>query len=497
MPVHPGRPMKTFLLAVSLLLNAGFVTVFALRPTRVPPAFRDYFTFGSGPADAASTGTKRPAGAPVGKAATAHAKLWATLSSDDLATLAARLRAAGFPIYTIRAILQNAVNARYAARMRELAQNDPNAPFWKATNSLGMDPKRLAEYMQLANERSRVMRDLLGNYLYHDSGTLSTAEARQYGGLPQAKIDQLERINQDYSELNNQVRAAMNGITLPEDREKLALLEREKRADLAALLTPEELADYDMRNSPVTARLRPTFDLFKVTEDEFRSIYTIQQAYSDRVDLNGTTFGALTPDERSTFMQQRTAAQKELDAQMHAALGDARYAEFVRDGDRDFQQLNRLAEQQNLPAQVAIDAYNLRDGLSQESNRIFNDASLDYDQKRAALQSLAQNTRTQLVATLGPAASATYLRTADRWLTSVERGGAITFTSTGGTSIRGLPNPNAPRPVAGGTSTIIGTAAGGIITSGDGVFYLGGGTTGSGPTIITAPAPVTAPAPTR
>ena len=125
------------------------------------------------------------------------------------------------------------------------------------------------------------------------------------------------------------------------------------------------------------------------------------------------------------LMRQRTAAQKELDAQMQAALGDTRYAEFTRASDREFQQLNRLAEQANLPVQAAVDAYNLRDRLSQESNRIFNDTTLSYDQKLTSLQSLAQNTRAQLIATLGPTAGDAYLKSAGNWLTTVEHGAAV------------------------------------------------------------------------
>jgi hypothetical protein len=489
--------MKPLLIAVSLLVNVALVAAFAVRPALVPSAFRDYFTFGAGSGndDAAARATTAKSKAAPRPSAAERPKLWTALHTEDLAALVARLRAAGFPIYTIRAIVQNELNSRYDARMRALSQSDPDAPFWKSTASLGMDAKRMAEYSQLSSERSKLMRELLGNYLYHDSGTLSTAEVRRYGSLPQSKIDQLERINADYSDLTNQVRAAMNGITLPEDREKLALLEREKRADLVALLTPDELADYDMRNSPVTARLRQTFDLFKVTEDEFRAIYAIQQAYSDRIDLNATTFPTMTPEQRNNFMQQRTAAQKELDAQMQAALGDARYAEFVRASDREFQQLNRLAEQANLPAQAAVQAYNLRDQLSQESNRIFNDTTLSYDQKLSSLQSLAQNTRAQLIATLGPVAGETYVKSAN-WLANVERGAAVTFSGTS-TSIRGLPNPNASTRVSGSVGGGIGGAfylgdSGGVIATGTGggvITTSGGGggaviTTSSGGTLI-------------
>jgi hypothetical protein len=231
-----------------------------------------------------------------------------------------------------------------------------------------------------------------------------------------------------------------------------------------------------MRSSPITSRLRSALALFPVTEDEFRAIYQVQQAYSSRLELTESIV-ALPIAERNAFLEQRTTVQKELDAAMKTLLGDQRYAEFVRASDREYQQLNKLAERENLPTQAAVQAYDLRSQLSQESNRILNDASLAYDQKLAAFRLLAQNTRSQLIATLGSTAGEAYVKNAN-WLTQVERGASVTFSPTGGTSIRGLPNPNAPgRQIgdvnAGGTITISGGATGsGVIQLGSGVIQM-------------------------
>lgn len=427
--------MKTLLIAVSLAANLA-LAVFAFQPSLAPPAFRDFFRRGSGPAEGAARPSSPSGTKTAAKVATTPPKLWATLQSDDLPGLVDRLRAAGFPIWAIRAVIQAQVDARYLARLRELTQPDPDAPFWKSTPSMGMDPKRMAEYLRLSSERSKLLRDLLGNFALRDDGDVTSAQRRRYGDLPSAKIDSIQRVDQDYSEMTAQVRAAMNGITLPADREKLALLDKEKHADLAEILTPQELEDYDMRNSLVTARLRPALAFFNATEDEFHTIYKIQQAFADQ--LYPTT---------PVMAQQRTAAAQEVADQLKAALGDQRYADFERSSDRDYQQLAQLEQSENLPTGTAVQAYNLRDSLSQESNRIFNDATLNVDQKRAALQSLAQSTRTQLLATLGPTAGDAYIRTANSWLGSVERGGAVTFSATT-TQFRSLP-PARPPAVTG------------------------------------------------
>jgi len=79
---------------------------------------------------------------------------------------------------------------------------------------------------------------------------------------------------------------------------------------------------------------------------------------------------------------------------------------------------------------AAVQAYDLRNGVAEQSQQIYADRNLTTDQKRAALQTLANNTKAQIVSTLGPTVGESYLRTA-RWLTSVENGGSVTFGPDG------------------------------------------------------------------
>lgn len=386
---------------------------------------------------------------------------WASLQSDDLRVVVARLRAGGYPGWLVRALVQAELDFRYGARLRGLSQQtDPNVPFWKSGPVFSFDPQRIAEYSRVSAERAKLERELLGDLA--DENLAPTAEQRRrYGNLPAAKIAQIERINQDYFDLNREMRAAMKGITLPEDRQKFLLLEREQRADLAALLTPEELADFDLRNSPVTERLRPAFSLFKVTEEEFRAIHELQQPYARRIEPGPNTFMLMTPDERRNFTAQQAIAQQELDAAMRSKLGDARFAEFTRASDYEFRQLNQFVARENLSPKVAIEAFDLRTRIAEESQRIANEPSLSFDEKVAALNGLGQNARAQFRTILGPGAGEAYLQRADRWITSVERGGVVTFNSNGWNTT-GLERPNsAPSPSrAAGAGAGVGPANG-------------------------------------
>jgi hypothetical protein len=205
------------------------------------------------------------------------------------------------------------------------------------------------------------------------------------------------------------------------------------------------MEDYLMRTSPTTNRLRNTLTAFNASESEFRAIYQAQSAFDDKYNYQNTG-GAFTPE----LMKERQAAQVQANDQIKAALGDERYADYLRSNDREFQQLNRMAQQASLPDNTALQVYDLRNSTLKESSRIFDDASLTADQKRNALQALGQNARTQITSTLGPDVSAQYLQVANRWLTGLERGASPIVNESGGINIRSLPiRRPIPNPAAG------------------------------------------------
>jgi hypothetical protein len=443
--------VKTLVATVSFLANLALVATLALRPSLAPPAVRDFF------GRHVTADTHAPAAPAVERpGAAGRPKLWPALDTgNDLPGLIARLRAAGFPANIIRDIIRSKVSESYDARMRTLREPDPNTPFWKLPSSFFMvGDKRLDELNRLQLERSKALRDLLKDDFFKSDTDVSAGQRRQFGNLTRAKIDVVQRIEEDYYDMTATVLSSTNGILLPEDREKLAYLAREKHADLATVLTSDELADYEVRSSPLTNMLVRELGGFEPTEAEFRAVF---QAHMD----SSVKF----PSGPVVDYQSREAAAREMAAQLKASLGDARYADYVRETDRDFQHLDRVVQRENIPRETAIGAFNLRDTVVQESNRIFDDTSLTVDQKRSALQSLAQNTRMQLTQMLGPVAGPAYVNAAERWLRMVEGGAAVRFTgapsttmtmmiSTGGTAtmsmgtsptFRQLPSPTARR----------------------------------------------------
>lgn len=437
------RPGLTWL-SLTLALNLALLAALVAKPELAPAGMRGVFQ--RSPGDAARTRTGRndaprstSAGAPTPSPTT---NLWSLLATDDLKTLVARARAAGFPPHLIRAMLEArlalAFNARVAAEMTRLGRT-ADLPYWK-TDPIN-SPRSIGFFEirgQLYRESTRQLRELLGDDFAASYGAAAGNESRYYGNISKAKLDLIQKINDDYSEMNMQVRAGMQDITLPEDAEKFALLEREKKADIAALLTPEELANYELRTSRITGTLRNTLTLLDSDEEEFRRIYAIYQAHEDK-------YFPPAGGANADFVELRREAQKQINEELKATLGADRYAEYFRASIPEFQQLSRLAQRENVPAEATVRAFALRDSVSKESNRIFDDATLSNDAKRSALQALAQSTRGQLTAILGPTAGANYAQ-AVNWITNVETGRAVNFNEVGTATFRRLPNAATPPP---------------------------------------------------
>ena len=422
---------STLLLAGTLSANAAFVAIFTFRPTLLPPAWREHFVSDATRAADLAAQNKSTADRATAQARAAdsqRAKTWANLNTSDLRTLVARLRAAGFSPAVIRAIVGARIEESFAARMSELL-GSVDAPFWKPDPfSSAQNPKFYEAQNQIYRDRTKALREILGDDYFAGSAIdATTAQRRQFGDLPKSKIELVQRIVDDYTEMNSQVKAAGGGVILPEDREKFALLEREKRADLATILTPAELEDYEMRNSTVTSRLRSGLTIMDASAAEFAVIFRAQQPFAEFLYPTGSySFNAETS-------RQRTEAQKQIADQLRAALGEPRYADYARATSYDYQSLYRLAQRDNIPVDAINRAYDLRAATADESTRI-NDAKLSPADRSAALQALAASTRAKLASALGATVADAYVKSAS-WLTAIQNGHTIRLSPDGQLSI--------------------------------------------------------------
>ena len=426
------------ILVVSLVANAAFVTV-TLRRT-------DSSADSTPSSQSSSSATKTTAS--TKSRADAPADIVSALKANDPEALRDLLRAAGVPDETIRNLVGTAIWSRYRDRMKTLQPKpDPNKPWWKNDQNNnwfgGMNREQRAEMRRLQSEANDESTRILGPN--KDNNGWGWQDTR-LSFLPEEKRKDFQEIEQDYQDLIQEVQQDMNGFTLPSDTEKIRFLQEEQKRDLAAILSPSELADYELRMSKTANQLRWKMTRFDGTEEEYRKVFSIQKAFDDtqQTDAYGNPVNQ-GPDD----WKKRQEAQKILNTQIKEALGTDRYAEYSRSQNHEYQQLQAASKRLDLAPETAVTVFNLRNDIASESKLIADNENLAPDQKKQALADLAKKTRAQVVSALGEEAAGVYMKGSMNWLNSVEQGQLVTFSEDGQfTGSRQIPAPKKPAAVA-------------------------------------------------
>lgn len=362
------------------------------------------------PADAGKN-TAPQKTAPPGPADGADPQTWTQLNSGDLAGAVARLRAAGLPPALLRAMVRTLVAEQFEERRKVLVDVIKAQPWWLG-ESFNFDPKVGA----LRRRLNRDQEDLVNQLLGPDNDLTEAQRARQrraYGDIAQEKIESLRRIDTDYGQMIAEVRMEAQGMMLAEDRAKLALLEQEKRADIAALLSPAELFDWELRSSPSAAELRGRLAAFDATEEEFRMLFKLQKTVDDQFGPPQT----LSVEQRA----QRTQALAKLLPQVEAALGSARFAEFKETTDGNYLTASNLVRRFELPATTTREIIAIQKDITQRAESVVRDRTLSLETRNAQLVALGQEANTRLSPLLGNDALSAYKQGGGGWINSLVR----------------------------------------------------------------------------
>lgn len=246
--------MKLILLILSLALNAVVVAAMWSRSqSSHAPVREEAVVVNSG------SRVTAPSRVPVG----------ARFETDDVRTLRDRLRAAGFPPHMVNAIVVAHVHQVGRARLDAHRYAGSDREFWLGSANSNMEDLRTN--MRIGAETSDLLRELLGPG-YDQSARRRAESAHQYGSIAPDKVESLERLQNDYRDL---MRSYHTGFfQLPSGRETLEFIEGERQADLAALLTPSERFEYQLRTSNSARRLSHSLRGFDASEDEFRQLYS-------------------------------------------------------------------------------------------------------------------------------------------------------------------------------------------------------------------------------
>src|SRR4029434_183046 len=117
----------------------------------------------------------------------------------------------------------------------------------------------------------------------------------------------------------------------PDYLEEYKRINIERRAELAKVLAPEEVEEYEMRTSNLGSSLRSSLEGFNVTEEEYRKIFRIRKEIELPYGGNLVTSRVVT-DASGNFIDQDglnyAEREKKVDEKTKDALGEERYGQY-------------------------------------------------------------------------------------------------------------------------------------------------------------------------
>jgi hypothetical protein len=391
------------LLVCSLAANAAY-----LLTKRAVPADADAL------AEAASSAAANPS------AETERQAVDALFDPDrtDPKSLAAQLEAAGYPPEIARVFAAAQVQHDIRQRQQALVNSVEPAPFWQTTaspfSSPVSDPEKERQVNALRRELAERLKELTGNNPVPEDLSPYSHEQR-WGPIPAEKIAAAQKIDSDYAELRRELLAGRNAAILTtDDQEKIALLNREHRADIEAVLTPEEIFERNLRQSPTASRLRSQLAPFSPSEEEYRAIFRIQYDLDAAGGRDAAYAGVIY-----ITSGDREAERSQLIERVKPVLGEERFADFEFATDSSNTRLVRLTNRLGLPLDAAREVVAARDNVNQVIGRLRSDASLPAAERDAIIADLSRATTQKLVGTLGERGYEAYLENGGGWATQI------------------------------------------------------------------------------
>ena len=328
------------------------------------------------------------------RADTALAKI---LDGTDLRAMRDALEATGLTADDAKAILRTRIRqSQKAARDAIDRRRSPNEEIWWYQDE---------EARQKFEEQRRADRRVLDQHITATLAGLFGEEPKpaaepkihsQAQFLPESKRLAVSRILEDYEAMQREARPRnFHGTGLPSDDEKRRFIEEERRRDLAEILSPEELRAFDQRHSQTAQNLRWQLGGMKPTQQEYEIIFAARHELDTRFDPRDSA--ERPPDH----WQKRQEAENEILGRLRSTLGEERFIDYALSNDHQSRQVTLAVERYGLAPDVTRQLWKLRQEAGQAGKAIYEDKSLDRDQKRARLAELAQRSRQDLDRLLG------------------------------------------------------------------------------------------------
>lgn len=342
---------------------------------------------------------------------------WAALESTNYYVYIANLRAFGCPEETIKDIILTDIAKVYARKRSEVRRQGQPYRYWSpAAADAIMDPKLQRQLAELEREQRNLVRSLLGVDMQVELAKYweDDYDPAAYEFLPVEKRDQLLSIKAKYDEMEQDIYVRAQGIMLEQDEEALRQLQQQREVELAALLSPQELEEYELRHSHVADNLRNQLSGFEPNEDEFRRLFRLQKDFEDQI--NSTLPESSDDVQAEIRAQAMEEGQRALQDEMRKVLGEQRFGEWQRAQDPDHKALVQISDRYNLPPETSQKIYDYKLQAERQKLQVESNPNLTEEQRQAALEAIVRETEKTVAGTMGANVYRSYLKAAGQWI---------------------------------------------------------------------------------
>ena len=217
------------------------------------------------------------------------------------------------------------------------------------------------------------------------------------------KAARIEKIKRDYDDIRAKTSADYSaaGASFPGGLNaflrQLALLEREKRADFAAVLSPEELEQLEMKETNAGLLVERLLGSTSATPEQRRAVFRLQLAFEDRF--------ALTFDLTPAALLERETARQQMQQQIRGVLGDELFATWLNGEGEDYAAFVAFAARYGLPPSVSFDLRQVKNDFIRQRLELNAAQGMSPSQLRAAQAALVQQTEARVIQIVGPGAA--------------------------------------------------------------------------------------------
>lgn len=312
---------------------------------------------------------------------------WAEIESDDYPTFIANLRRIGCPELTIRDIIVADVNHLYAQRRaQEVVSGETE--WWKSEPDLTATQNAVKKITELEKEKNDLLTRLLGPNWNIDFTNVSAPGTVALDGPVLGKLDpeiklRVQEIAAASGRKSIEYVEAQRAAGKSLDPAEMARIRAENRAELAKVLTPEQLEEYLLRHSSVAENLREQLRGFNATPEEFRAIFRARDAIDNEIELRYSGDDAASVRTREELRRKRDAA-------IESALGPDRSGLYKATADPLFREAQFLTQQSGAAPEKVLPLYQIQVEGQRERQRIAADRTMTPAERATAIRAVAE-----------------------------------------------------------------------------------------------------------